>query len=481
MTTPDHRRRRQNYVPRHLRSAPARSCSTPGVERAFRVSLAAASGAVSIGALIGSAASPAAAAGAERSGLTSYAVRSGDTQAAFAAHWDATVMGLSKTNRVVPVGDTLSGVGDLPAAPPGIPQASLGNYTVRLGDTLGALAERFGTTVTALAQTNRLVDPNFIYVGEVLSTPGRTAPEGPSTTRVAAPPAALKRVVVPPASTGAATGAVRATLPVAMAVPTRAPQAPGAYTVRLGDTLATVAARLGTTPDVLAATNNLVDPNFVYVGEVLRLSGGVTQAPAVHTRSSSAPAVQTRSVQAAPASRVAQTFSTRSALAPAPASPVQTVSTRSAPAPVVQTRSAAAVSTLSASTAAVPSLAGASNNAASTATRVALAQVGKPYVYGAAGPSSYDCSGLVSYAYAAAGVSIAHYTVTQYNTTSAVSGSQLSAGDLVFYNTGSGAQPGHVALYVGRGRVVAANRPGTFVQTQSLTYDGPALGFRRVG
>lgn len=110
---------------------------------------------------------------------------------------------------------------------------------------------------------------------------------------------------------------------------------------------------------------------------------------------------------------------------------------------------------------------------------MALAQVGKPYVFGAAGPSSYDCSGLVTYAYAAAGVHIAHYTVTQYNTTSPVPGSRLTSGDLVFYNTGSGAQPGHVAIYVGSGKVVAANRPGTFVQTQ-LSYDGPATGFRRV-
>lgn len=111
---------------------------------------------------------------------------------------------------------------------------------------------------------------------------------------------------------------------------------------------------------------------------------------------------------------------------------------------------------------------------------MALAQVGKPYIFGAAGPTSYDCSGLVTYAYGAAGVSLAHYTVTQYNATSPVSGSRLSSGDLVFYNTGSGAQPGHVAIYVGAGKVVSANRPGTFVQTQSLSYDGPALGFRRV-
>ncbi|MDQ6838549.1 MAG: LysM peptidoglycan-binding domain-containing protein [Actinomycetota bacterium] len=460
------------------------------MEKAFRVSLAAASGAVAVGGLIGSAAGPAAAS-ADRSGLTSYAVRTGDTLAALAAHVDATVMGLSETNHVA------SSVGGLPAVPSGTRQAlpntntNTNTYTVRLGDTLGVLAERFGTTVSALAQTNRLVDPNFIYVGEVLSIPGRVAAAPPSARPVGRSSAAAIRVV-PAAPMRPAVVASRAAPPapsVPMAVSARStPASQSAYTVRLGDTLATVATRLGTTPAALAETNDLADPNFVYVGEVLRLSGGAASAPAIHTRSTAVRAVPTRSTQA-PASSV-HTFSARSASAPA--SSVHTfsarsalapvVQTRSAQAPVVQTRSAPVVSTLSSSsaTATSTSTARASDGAAATATRVALAQVGKPYVYGAAGPSSYDCSGLVSYAYAAAGVRLAHYTVTQYNTTSPVSGSGLSSGDLVFYNTGPGAQPGHVALYVGGGRVVSANRPGTYVQTQSLSYIGPAAGFRRV-
>jgi cell wall-associated NlpC family hydrolase len=112
--------------------------------------------------------------------------------------------------------------------------------------------------------------------------------------------------------------------------------------------------------------------------------------------------------------------------------------------------------------------------------RVALEQLGKPYVFGGSGPSAYDCSGLVTYAYAAAGVSLFHYTVDQFDDTAPISESQLLPGDLVFYNTGAGAQPGHVAMYIGGGSVVASNHQGTNVQTQSISWDGTIMGFRRV-
>jgi cell wall-associated NlpC family hydrolase len=111
---------------------------------------------------------------------------------------------------------------------------------------------------------------------------------------------------------------------------------------------------------------------------------------------------------------------------------------------------------------------------------VALAQVGKPYVYGGAGPNSFDCSGLVMYAWAAAGVSLPHYSVSQYSGTARITEAELEPGDIVFYDNESGPQPGHEALYIGNGQVVAANTTGTDVQTQSITYDGTPMGFGRV-
>ena len=74
--------------------------------------------------------------------------------------------------------------------------------------------------------------------------------------------------------------------------------------------------------------------------------------------------------------------------------------------------------------------------AASIAISAALSQVGKAYVWGAAGPDAYDCSGIVLWAYAKAGVSLPHYSGAMYNMTTRISASQLQPGDLVFYGPG---------------------------------------------
>ena len=95
-------------------------------------------------------------------------------------------------------------------------------YTVRPGDTLWAIARRFGTTVEALVQANDIPDPNLIYPGQVLTIPGR--------------------------------GDMQA-----------------AYTVRPGDTLWAIARRFGTTVQELVSLNGIADPGLIYPGQVLRL------------------------------------------------------------------------------------------------------------------------------------------------------------------------------------------------------------------
>lgn len=116
--------------------------------------------------------------------------------------------------------------------------------------------------------------------------------------------------------------------------------------------------------------------------------------------------------------------------------------------------------------------------AASVAVRTALAQQGVPYVYGGSTPAGFDCSGLVMYAWAAAGVSLPHSSESQFYDTTQVPTTDLAPGDLVFYN---GTPPGHVAMYVGGGKVVEANTTGTDVMVQSLYYDGTPVGFGQVG
>lgn len=119
---------------------------------------------------------------------------------------------------------------------------------------------------------------------------------------------------------------------------------------------------------------------------------------------------------------------------------------------------------------------------ASIAVATALAQVGKPYLWGAAGPNAFDCSGLTMFAWAAAGVQLEHYTVAQLQETYPITQAELEPGDLVFYSPAMDYPivPGHVAMYIGNGDVVSANSAGTFVQTQSIYYDGIPSSFGRV-
>jgi len=108
------------------------------------------------------------------------------------------------------------------------------------------------------------------------------------------------------------------------------------------------------------------------------------------------------------------------------------------------------------------------NGRAGIAVRFAYAQLGKPYVFAAAGPGSYDCSGLVMAAWRAAGVTLYHQAAVQWNETSRVSRAALMPGDLVFY-----LGLDHVAIYVGGGRVIHAPHPGTSVQLASIDMMAP--------
>lgn len=97
---------------------------------------------------------------------------------------------------------------------------------------------------------------------------------------------------------------------------------------------------------------------------------------------------------------------------------------------------------------------------AAAAVAFARAQLGKPYVWGATGPGSFDCSGLTQAAWRSAGVSLPRTTYEQIDAGRRVSASALEPGDLVFYYSGIT----HVALYVGGGRIIHAPHPGAAVE-----------------
>ena len=112
---------------------------------------------------------------------------------------------------------------------------------------------------------------------------------------------------------------------------------------------------------------------------------------------------------------------------------------------------------------------------AGVAVNFAYAQLGKPYVYAAAGPNSYDCSGLTMAAWKAAGVSLSHNAAEQYNQLPHVSRANLAPGDLVFY---SGL--GHVAIYVGNNQIIHAPTSGDVVRIASVSIESIA-GYGRPG
>ncbi|MGC5018741.1 C40 family peptidase [Micromonospora sp. DT47] len=121
-----------------------------------------------------------------------------------------------------------------------------------------------------------------------------------------------------------------------------------------------------------------------------------------------------------------------------------------------------------------PTINGVVSTAAQTAIRVACQQVGDPYVWGATGPNSFDCSGLTQYAYKAAGIYLTHHTGDQWNEGRAIPRSEARPGDLVFFYS----DLHHVGLYLGSDRMVHAPRTGKPVQVTSIDYM-PVAGFRR--
>ncbi len=119
---------------------------------------------------------------------------------------------------------------------------------------------------------------------------------------------------------------------------------------------------------------------------------------------------------------------------------------------------------------------GSPSSRARIAVAYALSKVGHRYVAGASGPGSFDCSGLTMAAWRAAGVSLPHYSYSQYGVTRHISRSELRPGDLLFYFGGSAH---HVSMYIGGGMMVSASNPGAGVEI--IAAFGPWYGERYSG
>ena len=169
----------------------------------------------------------------ENGAIKYYVVQAGNTLSGIAARFGTTVQALAQLNNIanpnlIYVGQVLKIYGNNKVKTGASPKQYQTTYIVQSGDTLSGIAARFGTTVQYLARINGIVNPNLIYVGQVLKISG----SGVSAQR----------------------GASTAT-----------------YVVKYGDTLSGIALRFGTTVNNLVALNDISNPNLIYVGQVLKV------------------------------------------------------------------------------------------------------------------------------------------------------------------------------------------------------------------
>jgi LysM repeat protein len=178
------------------------------------------------------------AAAPERQG-TIHVVQAGEHLTAIANRYGTTPEAIASANNLVNM--NLLYVGQRLTIPGGGSSTGASNtyYVVNRGDTLSAIAVRYGTTTQALVEANGLASANFIYVGERLLIPGGGSVAAPSTSS----------------------------------------STTGYYTVQLGDTVSSIAVRNGTTAWAIVEANHLANPNFIYVGQRLVIPGGSPAAP----------------------------------------------------------------------------------------------------------------------------------------------------------------------------------------------------------
>ncbi|MFF7685500.1 C40 family peptidase [Streptomyces syringium] len=141
------------------------------------------------------------------------------------------------------------------------------------------------------------------------------------------------------------------------------------------------------------------------------------------------------------------------------------------------TKSASAASSEGTETAGSGSTAGSSaTGSAATLVSYLKAQVGKAYVMGSTGPSSFDCSGLVMSAYSQIGIDLPRISQDQSTAGTAVSLDNLQVGDILYW--GSAGSAYHVGVYIGDGKFIGAQNPSTGVVERSMSYSPPTGAVR---
>ena len=401
--------------------------------------------------------------GSQIADADTYTIKSGDTLWDIAVNNGTTVDALMQDNNLsshlIYPGDKLNYSSSSSSSVEKLAQVKNdGYYTIALGDTLGTVADKFGTSVDNLVEINNLSNPHLVYVGQVIKVDGNAAPKATpavaqaapvqaapvqaapvarvqaapvAQTRVAAPaaqtrvaaPAAQTKVAAPAAQTKAAAPAAQ-TKVAAPAAQTKA-AAPAAQTKAAAPAAQTKAATPAPKAETKAAAQTPAPA---------AQTKAATPAPKAETKPAAqtpAPAAQTKAATPAPA---AQT----KAATPAPAA--QTKPAAQTPAPAAQTKAATPAPAAQTKPAATTTPSGSKNAAIYQA---ALAQVGR----------YQDCTMLVTNALKSVGINYHDWPAGYMKLGTQVSASQAQAGDLVYYANG-GTGLAHIAVYAGNGQAV---------------------------
>ena len=363
--------------------------------------------------------------GSQIADADTYTIKSGDTLWDIAVNNGTTVDALMKDNNLsshlIYPGDKLnyssSSVEYLAQA------KNDGYYTIALGDTLGTVADKFGTSVDNLVEINNLSNPHLVYVGQVIKVDGNAAPKATPAVAQAAPVQAAPVQAAPVARVQAAP--VAQTRVAAPAAQTPAPAAQTKVAAPAAQTKA-VAPAAQTKASAPAAQTKAATP-----APAAQTKAAAPAAPAAQTKAA-APAAQTKAATPAPAAQ------TKAAATTAPKT--ETKAAAQTPAPAAQTKAATPAPAVQTKPAATTTPSGSKNAAIYQA---ALAQVGR----------YQDCTMLVTNALKSVGINYHDWPAGYMKLGTQVSASQAQAGDLVYYANG-GTGLAHIAVYAGNGQAV---------------------------
>ena len=385
--------------------------------------------------------------GSQIADADTYTIKSGDTLWDIAVNNGTTVDALMKDNNLsshlIYPGDKLNYSSSSSSSVEKLAQVKNdGYYTIALGDTLGTVADKFGTSVDNLVEINNLSNPHLVYVGQVIKVDGNAAPKATPAVAQAAPvqaapvqaapvarvqaaPVAQTRVAAPAAQTPAPAAQTKVAAP---AVQTKA-AAPAAQTKVAAPAAQTKAAAPAaqTKAAAPAAQTKAAAP-------AAQTKAAATTAPATQTKAATpAPKAETKAAAQTPAP-AAQTK------AATPAPKAETKAAAQTPAPAAQTKAATPAPAAQTKPAATTTPSGSKNAAIYQA---ALAQVGR----------YQDCTMLVTNALKSVGINYHDWPAGYMKLGTQVSASQAQAGDLVYYANG-GTGLAHIAVYAGNGQAV---------------------------